>query len=67
MGEKLNITYLLPSTARRRTVSEVIKVGELDLPLTYCSSWESRPCSSPRQHSKLTLGVGIAGDLAPSV
>ena len=43
----------------------VTRTGELTLPLTSCSTQESRPCTSPGEHSRAGSGDGDTGELAP--
>jgi hypothetical protein len=42
----------------------VMRTGELSLPLTSCSSWESGPYISPRHHGKAGSGGGGTSELA---
>lgn len=56
-----------------RASPEVVRVGELSLPLLYCSTRESAPYITPGQHSRVgPKGVGVrqlkdkkAGELVP--
>lgn len=43
----------------KRTGSRVLRLGEVALPLSSCSPWDSRPCTSPKQrNSACSYGVG---------
>lgn len=48
----------LSPTAGRRAGPEVIRAGELALPITCCSTWKSRPYSSPGQYSRAGCRCG---------
>lgn len=41
-----------PSASEWRVNPLVMRVGEMPLSLIGCSTWDSRPCSSPRQHNR---------------
>lgn len=57
--------YLIPYNLRgQRPGPEVIRAGELALPLTTCSTWESGPCTSPRRHSRADLSGRGSGETA---
>lgn len=55
----LHTQYPLQSTAGRR---DVINVGELSLPLTYCSTQERGSCTSPGNHSRADPGGRGTGE-----
>lgn len=55
---------LLPM-AGMRGGTKVIRAGQLALPLTHCSTQETRAYTSPGLHNMLCLDVGVAGSLAP--
>lgn len=39
-------------------LSLVVMGEKLALPLAGCRSWEIRPCTSPKKHSRASLGEG---------
>lgn len=54
-----------PPTAGTKSGLRVKTVGELTLYLTGCTTWESRSCTSPGQHSRSDFVDQGAGDLVP--
>ena len=53
-----------PPVAVGRADHEVRRVGELALPLTSCSTWQSGPCTSPGQPSRAGPHGGGTGEQA---
>lgn len=54
----------LPPEAIKRADLDVMMVGELSIPLTSYSTWESWPCALPGQNSTVSTGWGVAGGKA---
>lgn len=66
MGEKGDLPShsLLPMVGDRAGPG-IMRVGELALSLTHCSTRESRPYTSLGQHARADSVVGSAGETAP--
>lgn len=62
---KIPPTCQLTLTAGRRAGPKVIKVTQLSLPLSHCSTWARRPCSSPNSRVDLALDVGVGREPTP--
>lgn len=58
---------LSPLAGTRRPDPKVMRTGELILPLTSYSTWDSRPCTSSGQQSRADLGDRDVGEPAPRV
>lgn len=57
-----DLTPHLP-VACGRADTEIMRVGQLALLFTRCSTRKTRPCSSPWQHSRANLESVKAGEL----
>lgn len=56
--EMISSHSLTPLTVGKPAHRDII-LGELVLSLTSCSTQESRPCASPRQHNTTDPGSGV--------
>lgn len=53
----------LPMDSERAGL-EIMRTGELSLPLTSCNIWESDPCDLLGQYSRAGSGGVIVGEIA---